>query len=71
MRELNGSFDMPDEAGEEYRRRIRADYTALHTERTSIKTQLSELAADEPPGPCPRPGQPAARGDRRPRQPAP
>ena len=26
MRELNGSFDMPDEAGEAYRRRIRADY---------------------------------------------
>ena len=53
MRELNGSFDMPDEAGEEYRRRIRTDYTALHTERTSIKTQLSELAADEPPAPPP------------------
>ena len=49
MRELNGSFDMPDEAGEQYRRRIRADYARLHDERQPIETQLSELAAGEPP----------------------
>ena len=49
MREINGSFDMPDEAGEEYRRRLRHDYTALHTERKTIETQLTELAADTTP----------------------
>ncbi len=53
IRELNGSFDMPDEAGEQYRRRIRADYARLHDERTPIETQLTELAADEPPAPAP------------------
>ena len=53
MRELNGSFDMPDEAGEQYRRRIRADYARLHDERKPIETQLTELAADEPPAPAP------------------
>jgi hypothetical protein len=36
MRELRGSFDMPDHAGEEYRRRIRGDYTTLDTERQDI-----------------------------------
>jgi len=53
MRELNGSFDMPDEAGEQYRRRIRADYTRLHDERTGITTQLTGLDAGEPPAPAP------------------
>jgi hypothetical protein len=33
---------MPDEAGEEYRRRIRRDYTSLHDERKTIETQLTE-----------------------------
>ena len=51
---------MPDEAGERYRRRIRTDYTALHGERKPIETQLTELAADDHPGPRPEPGQPAA-----------
>jgi hypothetical protein len=46
MRELRGSFDMPDHAGEEYRRRIRADYAALHAEHETIKAQLEELADD-------------------------
>ncbi len=49
MREINGSFDMPDEAGEEYRRRLRHDYATLHTERKTIETQLTELAADTTP----------------------
>ena len=54
MREINGSFDMPDEAGEEYRRRLRHDYATLHTERKTIETQLSELAADTTPASDPR-----------------
>jgi len=50
MREINGSFDMPDEADEEYRRhRHRHDYATLHTERKTIETQLTELAADTTP----------------------
>ena len=53
MRELDESFDMADEAGEAYRRRIRADYAALHTERKDIETQLTELAADAIPAPAP------------------
>jgi site-specific DNA recombinase len=53
MRELSGSFDMPDEAGEQYRRRIRADYTTLHDERTTIQTQLTQLAADDTTAPDP------------------
>jgi hypothetical protein len=50
MRELRGSFDMPDHAGEEYRRRIRADYTTLDTEYQDIQAKLAELAADPAPG---------------------
>jgi site-specific DNA recombinase len=50
MRELRGSFDMPDHAGEEYRRRIRADYATLHTEHETVKAQFTELAADPAPG---------------------
>ena len=50
MRELRGSFDMPDHAGEEYRRRIRADYATLHTEHETVTAQLAELAADPAPG---------------------
>jgi hypothetical protein len=50
MRELRGSFDMPDHAGEEYRRRIRADYTTLDTEHQDIQAKLAELAADPAPG---------------------
>ena len=53
MRELDESFDMADEAGEAYRRRIRADYATLHGERKDIETQLTELAADETPAPAP------------------
>ncbi len=53
MRELNESFDMADEAGEQYRRRIRADYANLHGERKDIETQLTELAADTTPAPAP------------------
>ena len=49
MRELRGSFDMPDHAGEEYRRRIRADYATLHTEHETVTAQLAELAADPAP----------------------
>ena len=49
MRELRGSFDMPDHAGDEYRRRIRADYATLDTEHQHIKAQLAELAADPHP----------------------
>ena len=49
MRELRGSFDMPDHAGEEYRRRIRADYATLHTEHQTITAQLAELADDPVP----------------------
>ena len=52
MRELSESFDMADEAGEAYRRRIRADYTTLHGERKTIETQLTELAADATPAPA-------------------
>ena len=72
MRELDESFDMADEAGEAYRRRIRADYAALHGERKTIDTQLTDLAADATPAPAPdlvsllpevdrRPGRPATR----------
>ena len=53
MRELDESFDMADEAGEQYRRRIRADYTTLHEERKTIETQLTDLAADTTPAPAP------------------
>ena len=53
LRELDESFDMADEAGEAYRRRIRADYTTLHTERKDIQTQLDDLAADTTPAPAP------------------
>ncbi len=53
MRELNESFDMADEAGEAYRRRIRTDYASLHGERKDIETQLTELAADATPAPAP------------------
>jgi site-specific DNA recombinase len=53
MRELTGSFDMPDQAGEGYRRRIRADYTTLHDERTTIETQLTQFAADDTTAPDP------------------
>ena len=53
MRELDDSFDMADEAGEQYRRRIRADYATLHSERKDIETQLTELAADTTPAPAP------------------
>ena len=49
MRELRGSFDMPDHAGEEYRRRIRAGYATLHTEHQTIKARLAELADDPAP----------------------
>jgi site-specific DNA recombinase len=49
MKELRGSFDMPDHAGEEYRRRIRADYTTLDTEHQAIQAKLAELAADATP----------------------
>ncbi len=38
---------------EAYRRRIRADYTALHGERKTIQTQLADLAADTTPAPAP------------------
>ena len=50
MRELRGSFDMPDHAGEEYRRRIRADYATLDAAHQDITAQLAELAADPAPG---------------------
>ena len=50
MRELRGSFDMPDHAGEEYRRRIRADYATLHAEHETITARLAELADDPAPG---------------------
>jgi hypothetical protein len=50
MRELRGSFDMPEHAGEEYRRRIRADYTTLDTEHQALTAQLDTLAADAAPG---------------------
>ncbi|MGO9778992.1 MAG: recombinase family protein [Streptosporangiaceae bacterium] len=50
MRELRGSFDMPDHAGEEYRRRIRADYATLHTAHETVTAQLAELADDPAPG---------------------
>ena len=50
MRELRGSFDMPDHAGEEYRRRIRAGYATLHTEHETITAHLAELADDPAPG---------------------
>jgi len=50
MRELRGSFDMPDHAGEEYRRRIRADYATLHTAHQDITAQLTELADNPAPG---------------------
>jgi hypothetical protein len=53
MRELGESFDMADEAGDAYRRRIRADYATLHTERKDIETQLTELAAGTTPAPAP------------------
>ena len=53
MRELDESFDMADEAGEAYRRRIRADYATLHGERKDIQTQLDDLAADAAPAPAP------------------
>jgi len=53
MRELDESFDMADEAGEAYRRRIRADYATLHTERKDIEAQLTDLAADATPAPAP------------------
>ena len=53
MRELDESFDMADEAGEAYRRRIRADYATLHGERKDIQTQLADLAADAAPAPAP------------------
>ena len=53
MRELDESFDMADEAGEAYRRRIRADYATLHSERKDIETQLTGLAADTTPAPAP------------------
>ena len=53
MRELDESFDMADEAGEAYRRRIRADYATLHGERKDIQTQLDDLAADATPVPAP------------------
>jgi DNA invertase Pin-like site-specific DNA recombinase len=49
MKELRGSFDMPDHAGEEYRRRIRADYTTLDIELQQISTQLDALASDPAP----------------------
>ena len=70
MRELDESFDMADEAGEAYRRRIRADYTTLHAERKDIETQLDRPGRRHHPGPRPEPGQPAARSHRRPGRPA-
>ena len=70
MRELDESFDMADEAGEAYRRRIRADYAD-----PAHRTQGHRDAAHRPgrrhhPGPRPGPGQPAARSHRRPGRPA-
>ena len=53
MRGLSGSFDMPDEVGKQYRRRTRADDTALHDERKALETQLTELAADDTTAPDP------------------
>ena len=50
MRELRGSFDMPEHAGEEYRRRIRADYTTLDADHQTLTAQLTELAAEKVPG---------------------
>jgi hypothetical protein len=45
-----GSFDMPEHAGEEYRRRLRADYATLDAEHEGIKAQLADLAAHPEPG---------------------
>jgi site-specific DNA recombinase len=50
MKELRGSFDMPEHAGEEYRRRIRADYATLDAEHQDITAKLTELDADPAPG---------------------
>ena len=50
MRELRGSFDMPEHAGEEYRRRIRTDYATLDAEHQDIQAKLTELATDSIPG---------------------
>jgi site-specific DNA recombinase len=50
MKELRGSFDMPEHAGEEYRRRIRTDYTTLDTEHQTLTAQLDALAAEAAPG---------------------
>ena len=49
-REISSSYDMPDPAGEEYRRRLRADWATLETEHHDIDTQLAGLAADSDPG---------------------